>query len=122
MKKVTPVILIFIFLFSFSSVMSQDMRSFTGKIISTKRVQTKGTEARISQVETKLTFFSSSIEIGTDVYEIVNKEWDEEAITTFTCEKGRGTFDIVFEGKKSVEIRPEEEGAIITRYEELKIE
>ena len=92
MKKTIQILLVIIFIFSVNSVIGQDMRSFTGSINSTKRLQTKGTETRILQVETKITFFAASIEIGTDVYGIVNKEWDGEALTTFTCEKGRSTF------------------------------
>lgn len=122
MKRITQILLAFLFLVSVNSAIGQDMRSFTGSISSAKRLQTKGSESRISLVETKMTFLTASIEVGADVYEIVNKEWDGEAVTTFTCEKGRSTFYIVFEAGKSIEIRPDEAEAIITRFEELKTE
>ncbi len=118
MQKLLFIVLIILVGFTVQA-QNNDRRGFRGTITAseTATLDAASNEVLASANEsTKIVFDGRTITIGSDVYEIVTREYDGNATNTFKTTKRRNTFVIKLIPGESLTIIDESNDAEITVY------
>ena len=96
-----------------------DRRGFTGILTATTttvvysdsdEVESKTTE------KTEIKFDSRTITIGTEVYDIVTREFDGNSTNTFKCTKRRGSYTLLYKTKTELTLINNDDDELRTVY------
>ena len=118
MNKLTFLTIVFL-AYSFASFAQNDRRGFQGVVTSMTKQTIRADGKEEASVKTDIEFTGRTINIESEVYEIVKKAFDGKNQTVFTCTKRRGTFDITYTAGESVSVVDTSNKEAVTVYKSL---
>lgn len=119
MKNIIPLSIILILAASLTSYAQNDRRGFTGTLTATTTTvnvsDTDEVESKTNE-ETTIEFSSRTITIGSEVYDIVTREFDSKSTNTFKCTKRRGSYTLVYNTNKDLTVINNDDDELRTVY------
>ena len=118
MKNLITLIII-LTITSIAAQAQNDRRGFTGNLNATTTTVTVSDSDEVeskSNEKTTIEFSSRTITIGTEVYDIVTREFDGNSTNTFKCTKRRGSYTLVYKTKSELTVINNDDDELRTVY------